>query len=128
MFKHWDDMPESAWPCAHFQPVEIACQGTGEIAVNAEALDALDMFRSLIGGPVSVSSAYRSAYHNSRVGGAPLSSHTLRGSNGPSAFDIKLQGRDKEVIRRCAEQAGFRGFGMRYQTFVHIDMGRRREW
>jgi len=128
VFAHWNDMPESAWPCVHFKPVEIADKGTGEIAVNIEALDALDMFRSLIGGPVSVSSAYRSAYHNARVGGAPLSSHTLKGSNGPSAFDIKLQGRDKELIHRCAEKAGFRGFGMRYNTFVHIDMGKKRQW
>jgi len=128
VFAHWDDMPEKTWPCVYFKPAEIACKGTGEIAVNTKALDALDMFRSFIGGPVSVSSAYRSAYWNSKVGGAPFSSHTLRGSNGPSAFDIKLQGRDKELIRRCAEQAGFKGFGMRYNTFVHVDMGRSRTW
>lgn len=121
-------MPESAWPAVYFKPLEIACQGTGEIAVNDDALDALDMFRSLIGGPVTVSSAYRSAYHNARVGGAPLSSHTLRGAHGPCAFDIKLNGRDKDLIRRCAEKAGFTGFGMNYQTFVHIDMAKKRIW
>jgi zinc D-Ala-D-Ala carboxypeptidase len=128
IYEHFTEMPESVWPSIYFKPVEIACKGTGELEINQEALDALDIFRSLIGGPVSISSAYRSIYHNSVVGGAPLSSHTHRGSNGATAFDIKLQGRDKDVIRRCGEQAGFKGFGMKYNTFVHIDMGRRREW
>jgi zinc D-Ala-D-Ala carboxypeptidase len=128
IYEHWSEIPESIWPCVHFKPVEIACHGTGEIEINADALDALDVFRSLLGGPVSLSSAYRSQYHNAKVGGAVLSSHTTRGSNGATAFDIKLQGREKDLIRRCGEQAGFKGFGMKYQTFVHIDMGRRREW
>ena len=66
---------------------------------------------------------YFKPYEIAKVGGAPLSSH-LKGH----AFDVKLGGRDKEVIHRIAKQCGFTGFGLKYNTFIHIDMGRRREW
>ena len=128
IYGHWAEVPESVWPYKYFKPQEIACHGTGEIAINHDALSALDHFRSLLGHPVSLSSAYRSAYHNAKVGGAPLSSHTLRGSNGASAFDVRLNGEDKALLKRLASVAGFRGFGMNYNTFIHIDMGRRRSW
>ena len=128
IYSHWTDVPDSAWPYKYFKPYEIACKGTGELLINHEAIAALDDFRGFLGHPVGLSSAYRSVYHNSKVGGAPLSSHTRRGSNGPSAFDVKLNGWEKSVLRRLAEQAGFKGFGMKYNTFIHIDMGRRRSW
>ena len=128
VFEHWSDVPEGAWPCTYFKPSELACRGTNEIALNMEALDALDRFRSLMGGPIRLSSAYRSAYHNARVGGSLFSSHTLKGSHGPCAFDIRIDGRDKELIRSVAEKVGFRGFGLRYTSFVHIDLARRRQW
>jgi len=123
LFEHWDEIPESSWPYLYFKPGEIACKGTGQILINETALNALDILRSRLGHPIGLSSAYRSPYHNSKIGGAPRSSH-LEGH----AFDVRLQGKDKAVIRKVAEQVGFRGFGMRYQTFIHIDMGRRRSW
>lgn len=123
IYTHWNEIPETAWQMKYFKPYEIACRGTGAILINDEGLSALDDLRSLLGNSVSLSSAYRSPYHNAKVGGAPLSSH-VKGH----AFDVRLQGRDKEVIRRLAEKAGFKGFGMHYNTFIHIDMGRRREW
>jgi len=123
LYDHWSEIPAGEWPSVHFKPPEIACRGTGAVLINVEALDALDYFRSLLGSPVHLSSAFRSPYHNACIGGAPRSSH-LKGH----AFDIQLRGMDKETVRRCAEQSGFKGFGMRYKTFVHIDMGRRRTW
>ena len=128
IFKHWSEISESAWPYRFFKPNEIACHGTGELGMNNDALVALDNFRGLLGSPVSLSSAYRSAYHNAKIGGAPLSSHTTRGSNGSTAFDVKLMNYDKATLRDIAERVGFKGFGMRYNTFIHIDMGRRRSW
>jgi len=123
LFAHFNDIPLNGWPYRYFKPNEIACRGTGKILINEDALAALDNFRSRIGHSISLSSAYRSPYHNSKIGGAPRSSH-LKGH----AFDVRIQGQDKEVIRQVAEQCGFKGFGMNYQTFVHIDMGRRRQW
>ena len=123
IFKHFNEIPINNWPYRYFQPPEVACKGTGQILINEEALTALDNLRTHIGHSINLSSAYRSPYHNAKVGGAPRSSH-LEGH----AFVVRLQGRDKETIRKVAEQVGFKGFGMRYQTFIHIDMGRRRQW
>ena len=123
IFKHFNEIPINNWQYRYFQPPEVACKGTGQILINEEALTALDNLRTHIGHSINLSSAYRSPYHNAKVGGAPRSSH-LEGH----AFDVRLQGRDKETIRKVAEQVGFKGFGMRYQTFIHIDMGRRRQW
>ena len=123
LFEHYDEIPLSSWPYRYFQPPEVACKGTGKILINEMALTALDNLRTHLGHSISLSSAFRSKYHNSKVGGSPKSSH-LEGH----AFDIRLQGKDKETIRKVAEQVGFKGFGMRYQTFIHIDMGRSRSW
>ena len=123
LYTHYNEIPKSVWHFRYFQPAEIACKGTGKILINTDALFALDNLRSLVGRSLSLSSAYRSPYHNSKIGGAPRSSH-LSGH----AFDVQLKGQDKEMIRKAAEQCGFKGFGLRYQTFIHIDMGRRRQW
>lgn len=84
---------------------------------------ALDQLRQNYGTPLHISSAYRSPYHNSVVGGAPLSAHLVG-----HAYDVQLRGMDKKQLRGEAESVGFTGFGMRYHTFMHIDMGREREW
>tara|TARA_R110000824_G_scaffold45032_2_gene130596 strand:+ start:161 stop:535 length:375 start_codon:yes stop_codon:yes gene_type:complete len=123
LYEHWSDVPSSLWTFKYFKPYEIACKGTNEVLVNMEAMAALDSFRSLLNSSINLSSAYRSPYHNAKVGGAPRSSH-LKGH----AFDVRLNGYDKGILRELAERVGFSGFGMRYNTFIHIDMGRRREW
>tara|TARA_R110000823_G_scaffold216458_1_gene346053 strand:- start:769 stop:1143 length:375 start_codon:yes stop_codon:yes gene_type:complete len=123
IYKDWNDVPEQIWPSSFFSPKEIACRGTGEIAINPDALEKLDKLREMLGGPVRVSSAYRSAYHNAKVGGAPLSQHRLG-----SAFDIVLGSREKSEIERVARAVGFTGLGLRYKTFIHVDTGRKRSW
>jgi len=84
---------------------------------------ALDQLRKNCGSPLYISSGYRSPYHNSVVGGAVKSAHLMG-----IAFDVRLRGIDKANLKAEAERVGFSGFGMRYRTFMHIDMGRRREW
>ena len=123
IYENWQDVPRSVWTFEFFSPAEIACKGTGEILINVEGLQALDALRREIGVPFSPNSAYRSAYHNARVGGAPLSRHCLG-----DAFDIPLSVASKEAIERVGRLVGFQGFGLRYNTFVHVDMGRRRTW
>jgi len=123
IFEHWSNVPPHVWPCKYFKPQEVACQGTGKLLVHTGALRALDRLRHDLGTPLHISSGYRSPYHNAAVGGAPMSSH-LDGH----AFDLQLRGNDKKRIRQIAEAYEFTGFGMHYQTFIHIDMGRRREW
>jgi len=123
LYESYKDVPSETWPCEFFSPFEIACKATGEILVNVQALQALDKFRKEIGVPFSPNSAYRSAYHNARVGGAPFSQHRLG-----SAFDIPLAIGTKKEIIRVAKVVGFKGLGINYNTFVHIDMGRARTW
>jgi len=122
-YNHWSEVPTRMWPYKFFKPEEIACKGTGSILIHTEALMALGLLREKCGAPLYLSSAFRSPYHNAVVGGAPLSSHLLG-----HAFDVRLTGLDKTKLKAEAENVGFTGFGMKYRTFVHIDMGRKREW
>ena len=122
-FENFCDVPTREWPFKFFKPHEIACRGTGGLLMHLEALTALDALRESLGGAMRLSSAYRSPYHNANVGGAPRSSH-LEGH----AFDVRLDDWDKANIRAVAEAVGFTGFGMNYSSFIHIDMGRKREW
>lgn len=121
LYAHYKDVPKEAWPYEHFTPKEIACRGTGELLVNHAALLALNKLRSAVDEPLVVSSAYRSAVHNARVGGEPLSCHRLG-----IAFDIVLTF-ERDKLLAAAKQLGFNGFGI-YKTFTHIDMGRTRRW
>ena len=100
----------------------MACKGTGKLTVEPRLLDYLDLLRSRFDSPLSVLSAFRSPYHNAKVGGAPFSSH-LRAV----AVDLSIVGQDKKLIERLAKEVGFTGFGY-YRTFLHIDLGRPRFW
>ena len=84
-------------------------------------MDALEVMRVTVGRPVNILSGHRCALHNARIGGAPLSQHLKL------AADIDLRGHDRRALVAAARAAGFTGFGY-YQTFLHIDMGRRRSW
>lgn len=113
----------SDWHWNNFTPKEIACKGNGMIVINNDAMDKLQAFREKLGVPFSPNSAYRSLSHNRNVGGAPRSMHRHG-----RAFDIPLKsGITREDVHRIAKEVGFTGFGD-YNTFVHIDTGRKRYW
>ena len=124
VYDHWKQVPRtfSRWPWKHFQPVEVACKGTGKLTVEPRLLDYLDLLRSRFDSPLTVLSAYRSPYHNAKVGGAPFSSHLKA-----VAVDLSIVGRDKRLMEQLAKETGFTGFGY-YRTFLHIDLGRPRSW
>jgi uncharacterized protein YcbK (DUF882 family) len=90
--------------------------------VNDRALDALQSARTALRRPVAVLSAYRSPIHNARVGGAPRSRHLFG-----DAFDIRRSGHNDRLLYDALVEAGFTGFGF-YQTFIHADLGRPRQW
>lgn len=121
-FASWRDAPESEWPWPNFSPKEIASKGDGSLLVVPEALDTLTAARDALGQPFRILSAYRDPIHNARVGGAPLSRHKFG-----DAFDIALSGHDRDALKEACRDAGFRGFG-HYATFLHVDLGSRREW
>lgn len=123
LYEHWNDIRPSAWTCRFFAPQELACRGTGEMLIDERLLMHLDDMRYRLGRPIKISSAYRSAYHNARVGGAVRSCHRLG-----IAADLPLAGHDKTELIELAKVSGFTGFGINYRTFIHVDLGRPRSW
>ncbi len=113
---HWD---RRRWP--NFSAVEMACRHCAEQYYWPEFMDKLQQARTMLGRPFLIHSAHRCALHNARVGGAPLSQHLKL------AVDIGLYGHNPSLLHRACLQAGFRGFGF-YQTFIHVDLGRKRFW
>lgn len=123
-FEHYTQVPPSLWRWRNFSPREIASKGNGSILINFHALDTLQLARDLTGGRrFVIHSAYRDELYNALVGGAPRSYH-VEGR----AFDIGLDGFQKDELLGILKQAGFTGFGLHYKTFIHADTGRKREW
>ena len=89
----------------------------------------LQVLRDVIGKPIYINSAYRTAKHNEKVGGSPKSQHLLA-----KAADIRTTSlRPKEVaavieglIKEGRMKQG--GIGI-YDTFVHYDIrGKKARW
>jgi zinc D-Ala-D-Ala carboxypeptidase len=123
-YDHWSQVPRtwSAWPWQWFSPKECACKGTGKLSISDRLIGKLDLLRSRLGRPLSVSSVFRTAYHNAKVSGSPRSMHLFG-----LAADISIINQDKKLILTLAKDLGFTGFGY-YRSFLHCDLGRKREW
>ena len=106
----------------YFKPSEIACKGTDSLLVNPRALDVLVRARILADKPFRITSAFRSPVFNAKIGGAPKSAH-----KDAIAFDISLQGHDKEDLLAQCKAAGFTSYG-KYKTFLHVDTRKGRFW
>lgn len=115
-YKHWSDVNSLHWYWPNFTPKEIACKGDGSLFIDMKAMDALQKFRTVVGVPVIINSAYRSEKHNKAVGGSPNSQHLLG-----KAFDIRITNSlTRDMIHKAGKQAGFTAFGD-YNHFVHMD-------
>ena len=121
-YANWQLVPSGLWIWPNFSPKEIACHHCGEIIVDVSFLDRLQRMRDYLGLPMRVSNGYRCRVHNARVGGAPGSMHKVG-----KAGDIVLERFDRRHLVRAAENVGFSGLGF-YNTFLHVDIGRRRSW
>lgn len=101
----------------NFQAKEFDCKG-GECSltyIDTDLVNYLQQIRTHFGAPVNITSAYRCAAHNKRVGGATNSYHTKG-----QAADFYINGVDTLEIAKYAESLGIKGIG-HYDTFVHID-------
>ena len=104
---------------AHFKVKEFACQdGSDTIFVSPGLVNILEKVRVHFNKPVVVNSAFRTAAHNKKVGGATYSQH-LYGM----AADIVVNGVSPKVVAAYAETLlpGTGGIGI-YDGFTHIDV------
>lgn len=123
-YAHFSQVDKKDWRWPSFSPREIACKGTGELVVDDNALDRLQALREYLGKPLILTSAYRSAAHNKRVGGAKGSKH-MEGI----AFDVRMDNHDPHEFEAAARAMGFTGFGYYPKSgFLHIDTGPARAW
>lgn len=83
--------------------------------IDTDLVNYLQKIRDHFGAPVNITSGYRCAAHNKRVGGATNSYHTKG-----QAADIYIKDVDPLEIAKYAESLGILGIG-HYDTFVHID-------
>ena len=103
---------------ANFKIKEFACQdGSDPIFIDSNLVDIVQKIRNHFGKAVTINSAYRTASHNKKVGGAEYSQH-LYGK----AADIKIAGVSPSKIAAYAEtlMPDSGGIGI-YQTFCHVD-------
>ena len=103
----------------NFRVREFRCQdGSDVVFIESDLVDILQKIRDHFGKAVTITSAFRTASHNKKVGGATYSQH-LYGK----AADIKVSGAAPSVVADFAEtlMPSTGGIG-RYSTFTHVDV------
>ena len=108
---------------ANFKVYEFACEGSGccsTVQIDEQLVRYLQQIRDHFGAAVIITSAYRCATHNKRVGGATGSRHAKG-----QAADIQVKGVKPAEVAKFAESIGVLGIGL-YETakdgyFVHVD-------
>ena len=122
IFEHHTDFDSfTNWEWVNFSARELSCKHCGEYWHDPDSLDKLQTARNIVGKPFKINSAHRCEFHNKVVHGAKNSEH-LR-----IAFDISLDGHDKEELLTALFEAGFTTFGM-YNSFIHTDHRPWRRW
>ena len=108
----------------NFKQSELACPCCGECNMDPEFLTRLQVWRDLLGVPVSLASAYRCPAHNKKVGGRPGSMH-LQGK----AADPRIIPVMRFRMIELAHKLEFSGIGLG-KTKLHIDTSpvRNRSW
>lgn len=119
--ENWDLI---RWP--NFHPPEFFCPQTGQCAMDADFLDALQALRTVFGRPLVISSGYRSPTHPLEAGKSRAGSHALG-----CAVDVRLAGPDAYRLVALATSAAFAGImfagigvkqhGAAARRFVHLD-------
>ena len=103
----------------NFRVREFRCKDdTDPIFIDSDLVNILQKVRDHFGKAVTITSAFRTASHNKKVGGATYSQH-LYGK----AADIKVSGVAPSVVADFAEtlMPSTGGIG-RYSTFTHVDV------
>ena len=114
----------------HFSDYELMCHGReqGDCHCGPETaqkvsqilLEKLEELRTMIGGPIELSCAYRCAVHNAAVGGVPDSQHRLGTAADIRTPDYEFCNTPEQLAWYC-EQVGFDGIGI-YDWGCHVDV------
>ena len=105
---------------AHFKVTEFACNdGSDKILIDDKLVELLEFIRNYFNAPVIITSAYRTAAYNKKVGGSPNSQH-LKGT----AADIIVSGVEPSKVVTAAElflgnSGGIGLYGI--SGFTHVD-------
>lgn len=102
----------------NFTVLEFACKdGSDNILIDTNLVEALQKIRSYFNTPVSITSAYRNSDYNKKIGGVKNSQHVLG-----TAADIMINGVNPKEVAEFAESIlkDSGGIGL-YENFVHID-------
>lgn len=103
----------------NFRVREFRCKDdTDPIFIDSDLVDVLQKVRDHFGKAVTITSAFRTASHNKKVGGATYSQHCYG-----KAADIKVSGVTPSVVADFVEtlMPSTGGIG-RYSTFTHVDV------
>lgn len=106
----------------NFKAYEFSCNGEGccsEAIYAPEVIERLQWMRDECKTAIALSSGYRCAEHNKKVGGVASSKHLCG-----MAADLKIpKGMTLDAFAALAESAGFRGV-LKYtkKNFVHVDV------
>lgn len=93
--------------------------GSGERFMSRELVQKLDAIRAEVGFPMRITSGYRTAAHNAKVGGVPNSAHTKG-----LAVDIRATSdAQKRAIASAAIRQGISRIGWG-SNFIHLDIDR----
>ena len=118
----------------HFNKKEFASKdGAGmpePVWQNIKILAAqLEVLRSHLNKPITVTSGFRSETHNNRIGGSKTSQHLLG-----KASDLQVKGLKPKTIYKAIEKLIEQGKMLQgglglYDTFVHYDIrGKEARW
>jgi uncharacterized protein YcbK (DUF882 family) len=88
------------------------------VGLKPELVEKLDKARELAGIPFKITSGYRTAEHNSEVGGVDGSSHTKG-----EAVDIQaLTSNQHFLITKALMDVGFTRISRKYPRHIHVDI------
>ena len=100
----------------NFKVKEFACKdGSDKVLVDTELVELLQKIRNHFNTSVKITSGYRTATHNKKVGGTTNSYHLVG-----MASDIQVSGVHPVLVAMYAEKLNAGGIGV-YPNFVHVD-------
>lgn len=105
-----------------FTRAEFQCPcGCGRQMIDTELVDKLQLIRTKVNRPITITSSYRCIPHNAAVGGSPESQHRYG-----FAADWRISNRSINPVALgiVAQSVGFGGIGIYWHSmgaFVHAD-------